>query len=182
MGDHSFDSIVRPAAYGLSGIGNTDGNSSAIIGEVGYLKDSGTYRYGPLVGFRWMETESDAYTETGASGGNIAYQDLATDGTTGYVGGEVSMELGNLRSILRVIYMPEDDSDGTAGSVRLASSTHAMGTQAVNVTSTQAYVEPSLTLAGHDAEAWDWWLNYGARIGSDKGTEHRVTAGFRVLF
>ena len=182
VGDHSFDSIVRPAAYGLSGIGNTDGNSSAIIGEVGYLKDSGTYRYGPLVGFRWMETESDAYTETGASGGNIAYQDLATDGTTGYVGGEVSMELGNLRSILRVIYMPEDDSDGTAGSVRLASSTHAMGTQVVNVTSTQAYVEPSLTLAGHDAEAWDWWLNYGARIGSDKGTEHRVTAGFRVLF
>ena len=107
---------------------------------------------------------------------------VLADGTTGYVGGEVSMELGNLRSILRVIYMPEDDSDGTAGSVRLASSTHAMGTQAVNVTSTQAYVEPSLTLAGHDAEAWDWWLNYGARIGSDKGTEHRVTAGFRVLF
>ena len=93
------------------------------------------------------------------------------------------MDVGSVRSILRLTYTAENDIDSNVTSVRLASANHAMGTQSVTVDHfSQAVIEPSLTLTGLVAENWSWWLNVGARIGEEDGTEQRVGAGFRIPF
>ena len=182
-GDLRFDNITRAAAYGLTASGNTDINTLAFTGELGYLMESGNVQFGPLAGLRWMETEIGDYIESGAAGGNIAYPLLKSDGSVAYVGGEASMDVGSVRSILRLTYTAENDIDSNVTSVRLASANHAMGTQSVTVDHfSQAVIEPSLTLTGLVAENWSWWLNVGARIGEEDGTEQRVGAGFRIPF
>ena len=93
------------------------------------------------------------------------------------------MDLGSMRSILRLTYTGESDVDSNVAQLRLASANHAMGTQAVVVEHfSQAVLEPSLTLTGQVSENWNWWLNLGARIGEDEGTDHRVGAGIRIPF
>lgn len=182
-GDMRFDNITRAAAYGLTASGDTDINTFNFTGELGYLMESGNVQFGPLAGLRWMHTEIGDYIESGAAGGNIAYPLLKSDGSVAYVGGEASVDVGSVRSILRLTYTGEGDVDSDVARLRLASASHAMGTQSVTVDHfSQAVIEPSLTLTGLVSENWSWWLNLGARIGEEEGTEHRVGAGFRIPF
>ncbi|MES2605771.1 MAG: esterase-like activity of phytase family protein [Pseudomonadota bacterium] len=182
-GDIDFTSIQRPGAYGMSATGDTGGSSNALMAEGGFLFESGNFRYGPVAGFRWVDTEISAYVETAAAGGNIAYPEVETDGIGGFVGGEVSMQIAGVRSILRVVYNGEADNDTLTADASLANSTSVMGTQSVVIDNlVESSIEPSITIAGQQQGQWDWWLNYGAKIGQDAGPDHRVSAGVRFLF
>ncbi|MES3008407.1 MAG: esterase-like activity of phytase family protein [Pseudomonadota bacterium] len=182
-GDMRFENITRAGAYGQTASGDTNINTFTFTGELGYLMSRGNVQFGPLAGLRWMETAIGDYIESGAAGGNIAYPSLKSDGSATYVGGEASMDLGSMRSILRLTYTGESDVDSNVARLRLASANHAMGTQSVVVEHfSQAVIEPSLTLTGFVSENWNWWLNLGARIGEEEGTEHRVGAGLRIPF
>ena len=182
-GDMRFENITRAAAYGLTATGDANISTFAFTGELGYLMNSGNVQFGPVAGLRWVETAIGDYIESGAAGGNIAYPSLKSDGRAAYFGGEASMDLGSMRSILRLTYTGESDVDSNVAQLRLASANHAMGTQAVVVEHfSQAVLEPSLTLTGQVSENWNWWLNLGARIGEEEGTDHRVGAGIRIPF
>ena len=182
-GDMRFENITRAAAYGLTATGDANISTFAFTGELGYLMNSGNVQFGPVAGLRWVETAIGDYAESGAAGGNIAYPSLKSDGSAAYFGGEASMDLGSMRSILRLTYTGESDVDSDVAQLRLASANHAMGTQAVVVEHfSQAVIEPSLTLTGQVSENWNWWLNLGARIGEDEGTDQRVSAGIRIPF
>jgi hypothetical protein len=53
-----------------------------------------------------------------------------------------------------------------------------MATQAVLLPGLgQEHIAPSITLAG--TGSWTWFVNYGANIGVDSGTEHRVSGGMK---
>lgn len=182
-GDMRFENITRAAAYGLTASGDANINTFAFTGELGYLMNSGNVQFGPVAGLRWVETEIRDYFESGATGGNIAYPVIKSDGSAAYFGGEASLDLGSMRSILRLTYTGESDIDSDVAQLRLASANHAMGTQAVLVEHfSQSVIEPSLTLTGQVSENWNWWLNLGARIGEDEGTDNRVGAGIRIPF
>jgi uncharacterized protein YhjY with autotransporter beta-barrel domain len=180
-GDLTFDDVYRVGAYGLNALGKTDGSSFAVAGETGYLMERDQLRFGPLAGFRWLETDIDGYLETGASGGNIIYPDTGTSDVAGYLGGEASLSLGGIRSIFRITYNTENAADSSSAVLRLANAANTMGTQTVEYSNlAQAYTEPSLILTGLETGRLDWWVNYSARIGASDGTEHRVTAGFTM--
>ena len=183
-GSMGFDDIYRTGAYGLNALGNTKGSNLTVSTEAGYfITQRGDLNFGPLAGFRWLETDIDGYTEIGASGGNIIYPNNGTSDVTGYFGGEMSLAMGGIRSIFRITYNTANDADNSTSSLRLASAAHAMGTQTVEYTNfTQAYTEPSLILTGLETARLNWWVNYGAKIGVDDGTEHRVTAGLQINF
>ncbi len=180
-GDLNFNDIYRPGAYGLNASGNTDGSSFAVAAETGYLMERDQLRFGPLAGFRWLETDIEGYAESGASGGNIIFPDTGTSDVAGYLGGEASLTSGGIRSIFRITYNTENAADSSSAVLRLASAGNAMGTQTVEYSNlTQAYTEPSLILTGLKTGRLDWWVNYSARIGANDGTEHRVTAGLQM--
>jgi uncharacterized protein YhjY with autotransporter beta-barrel domain len=181
--DLDFSDIQRPGAYGLHGNGNTSGDGLTLTGEVGYMFKQDTLRYVPLAGVRWLKTQVDGYTETGASGGNVSYDDISDYSTTGYLGGEVSAALGAMQAIFRVTYNIADNDDSNSTALKLTNAANAMGSQMVEYsTLSQDYTEPSLTLTGLKTGPLNWWLNYGAKIGNDEGTEQHVTAGFTLAF
>jgi uncharacterized protein YhjY with autotransporter beta-barrel domain len=182
--DLRLDDLQRAAAYGLTAYGDTDGNGYSVVGEVGYMLENNQVRFGPLAGVRWLQTDIAGYTENGAAGGNIVYPTIKTDGTTGYVGGEVSMATANnLRSILRLTYADGEDVDGSDASLRLHSTSHAMGTQLVTVGhEAESEIEASFTLTGQAAGKYNWWLNYAAKDADEAELEHSVKAGLVLRF
>jgi len=175
----NFNDILRAAAYGLVGAGNTSGNGAAITGEAGYLLEADGLRFGPLAGFRYIHAQVDGYTESGASGGNIVYPDISSSGVGGFFGGEASMGFEGFRSILRVTYNTRDASGDKNAVLRLASADDVMGTQTLLVPGLgQNHIAPSLMVQGTGPASW--WLSYGANIGMDAGVEHHLSAGVKV--
>ena len=74
----------------------------------------------------------------------------------------------------------DDTLDMTA---KLTSANHPMASQGLSVASlAQDFTEVTLTLTELQSKTLDWWLNYGARIGEDAGTEHQLSAGIRLAF
>jgi len=182
-GNLDFDNIMRPAAYGLTATGNTRGNSTLLSAEAGYLFETGALRLGPVAGVQWLSTDIDNYTETGASGSNLTVAASDSDKAFGHMGGEAAMAMGNLRGVLRVLWHEQNADDTLATTAKLASANHAMASQSLTVsTLAQDYTEVSLTLTELQSDKLNWWLNYGARIGADEGTEHQLSAGIKLAF
>ncbi len=183
--DLNFSNIVRPAAYGTSALSETDGSGRELWGEVGYLFNSGNLSFGPVAGFRWLGTEIDDFTETGAAGGNVTYPKMKVDGTGAFFGGEFSAPLDEgVRPILRLTYETEDDDTARNVTLGLASAQHAMGTQAIALPDmNQNHVNASLMLTGKagSGNRVNWFAGYSARLGIDGGTQHRVSAGFSFV-
>lgn len=173
-----FSEIKRPGAYGLTGVGKTRGEAFAVTGEAGYQMVLGDIELGPLAGFQFISSDIDGYTETGASGGNIRFPGFSRETVSGFFGGEASVGFDNLRAIFRLTYNTDDSYDSQNAVFSLASSTQAMATQTVLLPGLgQEHIAPSITLAG--TGSWTWFVNYGANIGVDAGTEHRVSGGMK---
>lgn len=173
-----FSEIKRPGAYGLTGVGKTRGEAFAVTGEAGYMMDLGGIQIGPLAGFQSVSSEIDGYTETGASGGNIRFPGFSRDTVNGFFGGEASVGMDNLRAIFRLTYNTDDSYDAQNAVFNLAGNTQAMATQTVLIPGLgQEHIAPSVTLTG--TGSWTWFVNYGANIGVDAGTEHHLSGGMK---
>jgi len=177
--DQNFHNIVRPGAYGLAGVGNTDGTGWGLTGEAGYLADLGDVQLGPVAGFQFIDSDIDGYSETGAAGGNVLFPALSRNSVNGFFGGEASALLDGIRAIVRLTYNTDDGYDAQNVSLSLINAANVMGTQNVLLPNLgQAHIAPSLTLTG--TGSWSWWVNYGANIGVDYGTEHHISAGLKL--
>ena len=62
--------IRRPAAYGQVAVASPKGSGWAGYLEAGYMYDAGQVKVGPVASYRYADASIDAYTETGASGGD----------------------------------------------------------------------------------------------------------------
>lgn len=178
-GDLRFSDMLRAGAYGQTGAGAADGEAWSLSGEAGYQMDMGLWQVGPLAGFHWSRAWISGYAETGAAGGNILFPSVDTDGISGYGGIEASAAYQDLRAIFRLVYNGKDDFGARSARFSLINANNAMGTQVLNLPGLgQPSIEPSLTVKGEGPAAW--WLSYGAKIGTDTGTEHHISAGFRI--
>lgn len=177
--DQTFNDIRRPGAYGLTGVGSTQGDAFAVSGEAGYLMDMDSFRLGPVAGFQSINSTVRGYTETGASGGNIRYPTMKRDSFNGFFGGEASTWLGSMKAVFRLTYNTDDSYDAQNATFSLVNAANAMGNQTILVPGLgQAHIAPSATLTSTGPMAW--FVNYGANIGVDAGTEHHISGGVKI--
>ncbi|TVV73328.1 esterase-like activity of phytase family protein [Sphingomonas solaris] len=133
-----IDKLDRAGAYGLTGRGRTGGDVWTASGELGWLVDLGAARAGPFGGVDYVDTRIDGYTETGASLGNVAYQDLDYRRLRLTAGVEARAPISEaFVPSLRVGYTWEDERGDRSAVVRLASAQHSLATQTVALASTE---------------------------------------------
>jgi hypothetical protein len=133
-----FDKLHRASAYGLTGRGKTDGAVWTATGELGWMFDLGMARAGPFGGVEYVDAQIDGYTETGASLGNVAYQDLDYRRLRATSGLEARAHLTDaVIPSLRIGYTWEDERGDRDAVVRLASAQHSLATQSVALASTE---------------------------------------------
>lgn len=133
-----FDKLSRAGAYDLRGRGDTGGDVWAASGELGWMFDFGAARVGPFGGVDYVDVDVDGYTETGASLGNVAYQDLRYRRLRATAGGEARAHISDMViPSVRVGYTWEDERGDRSALVRLASAQHSMATQTVLLPSTE---------------------------------------------
>lgn len=181
--DLKIRNVTRDAAYGLSGTGAPGGDNWSAGGEIGWQTAFDTLRVGPFAGYDYVDAEIDAYTEAGASLGNVTYGKVDYKRLTGYVGLEAKlMATPAFVPAIRVSYAREDERGDKAAIVRLASAQHAMGTQTVALGNTERdYVSAALSFTGTFGDALFWQAGGENRFvkGAD---ELKVRAGIGLRF
>lgn len=176
----SFEEIIRPAAYGMFAMGETDGTVHAVGAKAGRMYDMSGWTAGPVIGASFIQATIDGYTETGAAGGNVTYPELSIDRLTWGLGLEATLQQDLLPTFRAFYAFQEDDGDQSA-LVTLASAQSAMGTQAITVPS---LASDTLTL-GLGIQSGDnvlqWHAGYDVELGMDSSDDitHRVTFGVR---
>ncbi|RYF97891.1 MAG: autotransporter outer membrane beta-barrel domain-containing protein, partial [Caulobacteraceae bacterium] len=159
--DLQIRNVARNSAYGLTGSGSPDGEAWSAGGEIGYQAAFGKFRAGPFVGADFVDAEIDAYTETGASLGNVAYNQVKYKRTTGYAGIEAKfMASPAFVPSLRVGYATEQEKGDRTATVRLASAQHSMATQTVGLAETERdFVTAAVGFSGTLGDGLFWQAN-----------------------
>lgn len=181
-GHVDLDGIERPAAYGLTAQANTDGKLISGFIEAGYAHDFGGIMGGPVGTFSYDRATLDAYTETGAAGGNIMVPEQELTSQVAGLGGEVYGNLGSVTPSLRLSYNWQMEDETRDVAIALASAQHAMG--AINVTLPtleEDYAEVALGLQGQMGRGL-WHVGYSAQFGAEDRTSHIVRAGVSFGF
>lgn len=181
--DLKIDTVARDAAYGLTGTGRPGGDAWSAGGEIGWQLAFDRLRVGPFAGYDYVDADIDAYTETGASLGNVAYGKVGYKRLTGYAGLEARLAVSPaFVPAIRVSYAREDERGDKAATVRLASAQHAMGTQRIALGDTERdYVSAALSFTGTLGEQLFWQAGGENRFvkGED---ELKVRAGLGFRF
>ncbi len=181
-GDLKAKDITRPGAYGLTALGQTDANSDTAFVNAGYIMPMGSVRVGPVVGFNYSKVNFDAYTETGAAGGNVAVLGHSIESRIFKIGGETSFEMGAITPTVQVAYNAETARNTRNVILKLASATAAMASEAVNIPSAKEdFFSAGLGLQGA-VGAGLWHVGYTAEIGRNDRFGHVVNAGFGFKF
>ncbi len=181
-GNLEYSNILRPASYGQTARGATQGTSKNLRAEGGKLFDLGVVQLGPVIGARQMTAELDGYSESGASGANATFSPIEAEVTDYFGGGEVTAEaLAGVISA-RVLYNSREQSVNTTTAM-LTSARSSLGTiQMGEIDSGEDFVAAELaytsSIAGLNVR-----VGYDARIGVDSDeTVHRVSLGFAKRF
>ncbi len=181
-GDLKADDIKRPAAYGLTALAATDAHSNAGFVDAGYMLDVGQVKVGPVTGLTYTRAMYDAYTETGAAGGNIAVPKHSMESRLFKFGAEASFDVGGLTPVLHAAYNKETVDEPRSFALKLASATAAMATETINIPSTKEnFVSAGAGLQGN-FEAGLWHVGYTAEFGSSDRMGHVVSAGVGYKF
>jgi hypothetical protein len=175
----SHFSADRPAGYGMSAAGETDGNSNTVSGEAGFLFPLQMLRLGPVGGAEWHSVDVDGYTELGAAGGNVVYPSLSADGWRAFVGAEAALPITDWAALrARGAYNFVSTDATNSATVRLATVQHVLGTQTLALPSLeQDFWSGAVDLVGGVVGNGTWHIGYQAEIGTDNGTAHRIFAG-----
>jgi uncharacterized protein YhjY with autotransporter beta-barrel domain len=180
-GSLTFDDIARPAGYGQTATGDTDGDSHNLRVELGKLFDFAGMKLGPVAGARYLNSTLDGYSESGASGGNITYGEIEIENHNYFVGAEALKALGSMAGAARLTYNFNDNS--ADGEARLTSAQSVAGQITAKAPDTsEDSVAAALSLAGgHGKMAWH--VGYKADVGVDSNdVEHRVFTGLSMNF
>jgi uncharacterized protein YhjY with autotransporter beta-barrel domain len=176
--------ITRPGAYGLTAVGDTNGDSASFAFEAGLPFAVSGVLLTPFAGLAYTTARIDGYTEHGAAGGNVAYDQRNVKDTVARVGAEATAVFSGITSSLRVAYTQSIGDDADYLKVSLASSKAALATQQVLVPFYEEQsVDVGVGLQGSFSPAVGWRLNYDARIGVGSGendVNHAVGGAIRV--
>jgi outer membrane autotransporter protein len=177
-----FTDIKRPAAYGLTGIGETKADIWAFDGEAGVKFPVNGITATPFVGLTHIIAKLHGYTEDGAAGGNVVYPDNTATATILRVGGEVSATIRQLTPSIRAAYNHVLNSDTQLLDVKLDQVLSPMATQTVSVQRFNGHsVTIGVGLQGDISPTIGWRVGYDASIATrDSAVAHGVTAGIRV--
>lgn len=174
--------IERPAAYGLTAIGDGGGASHGFFLDVGYDVSFGRVTVSPIAGYRYGKADLDAYDESGAAGGNVALPDFSRTSSIVSVGAEASFSTGLLTPFARAGYNFELSDGIRSASVRLINADAAMATQSVLVpTANQDFVSAGAGLQGLAGDVL-WHIAYAAEFGRDEKMSHGISAGLGLRF
>ena len=177
-----FDNIVRPAAYGLTARGSNEGSSSTASGEIGWQLPVGKFHIGPFALFDYSRTDVNGFTETGASLGNIRYNNLTYNRLRATAGGEVRGKVGNhVFPVLRVGYSFEKETGDETALASLASAQHVNGTATLVLPNSE---RNSIVANGRiDGVIGNIVASFGAEGRFGRGAdEARVNVGFGIKF
>ncbi len=178
--DHA--DIARPAAYGQTATAAPKGNGWAGYLEAGYMFDTGMMKVGPVAAYRYADATIDAYTEIGASGGNVMYPRHATVTATGSIGAEISGNLGEVSPYAQVFYNAAFNKHAKQMNLKLASVTTAMATQTVAIANTnENSVSAGAGLQGRFGTAL-WNIGYAADFGDKDRKDQMVRLGVGFSF
>ncbi len=179
-----FEDIRRPAAFGLTATGNTDGSAWTFGAKGGYVAPFGDINLGPVAALTFTRASFDAYTETGAGGGNVTYIAQTGERATYALGLEANTQLdGALMPFAHALYVFEEGDADRRAQVKLASANTALASQLVGVPDVAGdYVALGLgiqSLAGQDLT---WRAAYEAQIGieHDEDLTHQLTLGLAL--
>lgn len=181
----TFEDIVRPAAFGLTATGQTEGRSTALNVKLGYVPDWGGFHLGPIAAFKTVRVRVDGFSETGAAGGNLTYAQNTATQTTFALGAEAYAPVWDrfLASGSLMINAPSGGDNQAL--LKLSSSTAAIATQLVDAPS---LADDSLSLAlglqSDGSEQLGWRIGYEVQMGLDRTQDlnHQVTAGVAAKF
>ena len=111
-----YPTIVRNAA------GETDGEEFSASGAVGYDISKGAWSFGPFARLSFVDTDLDAYSETGAAGLNLSVADQNIQSLESTIGSDVSYShstsFGVVIPQIRLEWAHEFDDDSRQISAR----------------------------------------------------------------
>jgi uncharacterized protein YhjY with autotransporter beta-barrel domain len=181
-----FNKIERPAAYGLTATGDTNGTAHTAYGELGYLFGvGGMTKLGPVASLSYLKADVDGYTEHGAAGGNIVYPDRSVDQTTLATGAEVIVPFDDVTLTGHAAYEFVLDRKTDTANLALASVAGGFGGATVSIpTQNEDDVRLGVGAQGSigKGQPVGWFLGYDARIGKEGGLASNVTAGLNIQF
>lgn len=174
--------INRPAAYDMMAHAATDGSLFGGFVEAGYAHDFGAFTAGPIAGYRAERVTLDAYTETGAAGGNVAVPEQRITSQVATLGAEIYGAYGRITPFARASYNWQMGDDTRDVAVALASAQNAMGQLTLTVPNLgEDYAEVSAGLQGEVGAAL-WHIGYSAQLGADDRTGHAIRFGLSYGF
>ena len=182
-GHVDLDRIERPAAYGLTATATTDGLGQSFFAEAAFITEVGGWKAGPVLGVYNDSVRVNAYTETGAAGGNVFVPQHTLSSLVMGIGGEIYGEFGGVTPNLRVTYNRDFRDTARTLALTLASAQAAMATQVVTISpGNENYVEIGAGVQGLIGTRTNWNLGYSAQIGTRDRFTHVIRAGVGFAF
>jgi hypothetical protein len=181
-GELDASGITRPSAYGLTAQGTADGHANAAFVDAGFTIPMNGFNISPIIGYRYAEANFDAFTETGAAGGNIAVPSHAITSNIGSIGAEAAFTWGDIIPVVHAAYNKQFTDEPRSVTLKLASAQAAMASEAVTIRSAKDdYVSAGFGVQGTFG-AGLWHVGYTAEIGQDDHIGHGVNAGVGFKF
>lgn len=180
-----FEDIKRPAAFGLTAKGDTEGRTNAINVKLGYVPEWGGFNLGPVAAFKTARVRIDGFSETGAAGGNLTYATNTATQTVFSLGAEAYAPI--LDGVLAsggLMYNAPSGGDGLT-LLKLTSSSATIASQFVNVPSlSDDSLSLSLGVQSSGVAPLSWRLGYELQMGLERTQDltHTVSAGVAASF
>jgi hypothetical protein len=180
----SINGMSRPAAYGLTARGDTKANNFVADMEAGYRVSMTGFDLTPFAGLTQVRTHTNAFTETGAAGGNIAYGSDSVSNTLLRAGVEASTSWQGATAWLRLGWLKSLTPGSHNAGVSLAYVNTPIASQTVAVSGFGANnATIGAGLQGALTKTIDWRVGYDGSIPVNGGrASHGITAGLRVSF
>ena len=180
----SVNGLTRPAAYGLTAKGDTKASNFVADMEAGYRISMTGFDLTPFAGLTQVRTHTNAFTETGAAGGNIAYGSDSVSNTLLRAGVEASTSWQGATAWLRLGWLKSLTPGSHNAAVSLAYVNTPIASQTVSVSGFGANnATIGAGLQGALTKTIDWRVGYDGSIPVNGGrASHGITAGLRVSF
>ena len=180
----SINGMSRPAAYGLTAKGDTKANNFVADVEAGYRVSMTGFDLTPFVGMTQVRTHTNAFTETGAAGGDIAYAANSVSNTLLRAGVEASTNWQGATAWLRLGWLKSLTPGNHNAGVSLAYVNTPIASQTVSVSGFGANnATIGAGLPGALTKTIDWRVGYDGSIPVNGGrANHGITGGLRMFF
>ncbi|HSN70969.1 MAG TPA: autotransporter domain-containing protein, partial [Steroidobacteraceae bacterium] len=188
-GRSSFDSLRR-IAFTIGGNetvaeakGDTDASTFGAGLSAGWDFGKGGFTFGPNVALSYIEVDVDGYTETGAGGYDLIYDDQTGKSFTIRAGGHASYAIsgrwGVLTPQVRFDFVRELENDSQLVSARFAADPNSSGFVLATDVPDEEYFVWGLGLAGVFANGLSAFIDYQTVSSLDLIESHDFTIGIR---